>query len=108
MGKYKEAYRWLKSLQKRGFEGDAAFYFWLSHAAYHSGHEEASRQAWDQLKKIDPDKDGYAPWSEHAAMPHADALEHDRDYLVKKLDHTKKANDFSACFYWGNQLISKK
>ncbi|AIY04864.1 transcriptional regulator [Planococcus sp. PAMC 21323] len=101
VGKYKEAYRWLKSLQKRGFEGDAAFYFWLSHAAYHSGHEEASRQAWDQLKKMDPDKDGYAPWNEHSSMPHADALEHDRDYLVKKLDHTKKSERLFGLFLLG-------
>ncbi|ANU23864.1 tetratricopeptide repeat protein [Planococcus donghaensis] len=101
VGKYKEAYRWLKSLQKRGFEGDAAFYFWLSHAAYHSGHEEASRQAWDQLKKMDPDKDGYAPWNEHSAMPHADALEHDRDYLVEKLDHAKKSERLFGLFLLG-------
>ncbi|AQU78772.1 transcriptional regulator [Planococcus faecalis] len=102
VGKYKEAYRWLKSLHKKGFEGDAAFYFWLSHAAYHSGHEDASRQAWDQLKKMDPDKDGYAPWNEHSEMPHVDALEHDRDYLVGKLDHQKKSERLFGLF-----LLSK-
>ncbi|MBT2571901.1 tetratricopeptide repeat protein [Planococcus sp. ISL-110] len=101
VGKYKEAYRWLKSLQKRGFDGDPAFYFWLSHAAYHSGYEEASRQAWDQLKKMDPGKDGYEPWNDHSAMPHADALEHDRDYLVKKLDHVKKSERIFGLFLLG-------
>ena len=101
VGKYKEAYRWLKSLQKRGFDGDPAFYFWLSHAAYHSGHEEASRQAWEQLKKMDPGKDGYEPWNEHAAMPHADALEHDRDYLTKKLDHAQKSERLLGLFLLG-------
>ncbi len=101
VGKYKEAYRWLRSLQKRGFEGDTAFYFWLSHSAYHSGHEEISRQAWEQLKKMDPDKDGFAPWSEHSAMPHADALEHDRDYLAQKLDHAKKSERLFGLFLLG-------
>lgn len=101
VGKYKEAYRWLRSLQKRGFEGDTAFYFWLSHAAYHSGHEEVSRQAWDQLKKLDPDKDGFAPWSEHSTMPHADALEHDRDYLAQKLDHVHKSERLFGLFLLG-------
>lgn len=101
VGKYKEAYHWLRSLQKRGFEGDTAFYFWLSHSAYHSGHEEISRHAWEQLKKMDPDKDGFAPWSEHSAMPHVDALEHDRDYLAQKLDHAKKSERLFGLFLLG-------
>ncbi|MGI2329382.1 tetratricopeptide repeat protein [Planococcus sp. YIM B11945] len=101
VGKYKEAYRWLRSLQKRGFDGDPAFYFWLSHAAYHSGHEEVAKQAWKQLTKMDPEKDGYEPWSENAVMPHADALEHDRDYLVEKLDHPHKSERLFGLFLLG-------
>ena len=101
VGKYKEAYRWLKSLQKRGFDGDPAFYFWLSHAAYHSGHEEAAKQAWKQLTKMDPDKDGYEPWLENASMPHTDALEHDRDFLVEKLDHTHRSERLFGLFLLG-------
>ncbi|HSI66677.1 MAG TPA: tetratricopeptide repeat protein [Planococcus sp. (in: firmicutes)] len=101
VGKYKEAYRWLKSLQKRGFDGDPAFYFWLSHAAYHSGHEEAAKSAWKQLIKIDPGKDGYEPWAEQASMPHADALEHDRDYLVGKLDHPQRSERLFGLFMLG-------
>ncbi|TWT00094.1 lipopolysaccharide assembly protein LapB [Planomicrobium sp. CPCC 101079] len=101
VGKYKEAYRWLRSLQKRGFDGDPAFYFWLSHAAYHSGHEDVARQAWKQLAKMDPDKEGYEPWAENAVMPHADALEHDRDYLVEKLDHPHKSERLFGLFLLG-------
>lgn len=101
VGKYKEAYRWLRSLQKRGFDGDPAFYFWLSHAAYHSGHEDIAKQAWKQLTKMDPGKDGYEPWAEQAAMPHADALEHDRDYLVGKLDHVQKSERLFGLFLLG-------
>lgn len=101
VGKYKEAYRWLKSLQKRGFDGDPAFYFWLSHAAYHSGHEEAAKEAWKHLTRMDPGKEGYEPWSETESMPHADALEHDRDYLVEKLDHPHKSERLFGLFLLG-------
>lgn len=101
VGKYKEAFRWLKSLQKRGFDGDPAFYFWLSHAAYHSGHEETARQAWKQLTMMDPGKDGYEPWSENSEMPHADALEHDREYLVEKLDHAHRSERLFGLFLLG-------
>jgi Flp pilus assembly protein TadD/antitoxin component HigA of HigAB toxin-antitoxin module len=101
VGKYKEAYRWLKSLQKRGFDGDPAFYFWLSHAAYHSGHEETAKQAWDQLKRMDPAKEGFEPWGEQAVMPHADALEHDRDFLIHKLDHPHLSERLYGLFLVG-------
>ncbi len=101
VGKYKEAYRWLKSLQKRGFDGDPAFYFWLSHAAYHSGHEETAKQAWEHLRKIDPAKEGYEPWGEQAVMPHADALEHDRDFLIQKLDHPHLSERLYGLFLLG-------
>lgn len=101
VGKYKEAYRWLKSLQKRGFDGDPAFYFWLSHAAYHSGHEETAKNAWEQLKRMDPAKEGYEPWGEQAVMPHIDALEHDRDFLIHKLDHPKLSERIYGLFLLG-------
>lgn len=98
VGKYKEAYRWLRSLQKRGFDGDPAFYFWLSHAAYHSNHEDVAKQAWKQLTAMDPGKEGYEPWQEDVTMPHSDALEHDRDYLVEKLDHPHRSERLFGMF----------
>lgn len=101
VGKYKEAYRWLRSLQKRGFDGDPAFYFWLSHAAYHSGHEDIAKQAWKQLTKMDPGKGGYEPWADNGVMPHEDALEHNRDYLVGKLDHSHKSERLFGLFLLG-------
>ncbi len=101
VGKYKEAYRWLRSLQKRGFDGDPAFYFWLSHAAYHSGHEDVAKQAWKQLTQMDPTKGGYEPWADNGVMPHEDALEHNRDYLVAKLDHSHKSERLFGMFLLG-------
>ena len=64
VGKHKEAFNWLRSLQKRGFEGDAGYYFWLSHSAYFTGHEEIAREAYAKLIEIDPTKEGYEPWKD--------------------------------------------
>ncbi len=56
IGRHKEAYNWLRSLQKRGFEGDTGYYFWLSHSAYFSGHEEVAREAYATLDRIGSDE----------------------------------------------------
>lgn len=88
IGQYELAYKWLRSMQKRGYVGDAGFYFWLSHAAYFSGHEEISKSAWDQLLELDPDKEGFEPWRQQENEFGLDALEHDRDFIVEKLEST--------------------
>ena len=62
IGKYEQAFKWLRSLQRKGFEGDPGFYFWLSHSAYFSGHEEVAKNAWKALLKLDPEKAGFEPW----------------------------------------------
>ncbi|MFJ7699110.1 tetratricopeptide repeat protein [Lysinibacillus fusiformis] len=86
IGQYELAYKWLRSMQKRGYVGDAGFYFWLSHAAYFSGHEEVSKSAWGQLLEVDPDKEGFEPWRQHDNEFALDALEHDRNFIVEKLE----------------------
>lgn len=101
LGQYKEAYRWLRSLQKRGFNGDPAFYFWLSHSAFHCGYEEAAKHAWRQLIKLDPTKEGYEPWTDTPEVPNASAIEHDREYLIAKLDHPHKSERLFGYFLLG-------
>ena len=49
VGEHKEAFGWLRNLQKHGFEGDAGFYFWLSHSAYFTGHDDNRREAYAKL-----------------------------------------------------------
>ncbi|PPA70191.1 tetratricopeptide repeat protein [Jeotgalibacillus proteolyticus] len=63
VGRHEKAYAWLKSLVKRGFEGDAGFYFWLSHAAWHSGHEKVARDSWKRVIEEQPEKEGLEPWN---------------------------------------------
>ncbi|MEW9502115.1 tetratricopeptide repeat protein [Jeotgalibacillus marinus] len=63
VGRHKQAYGWLKSLVKRGFEGDAGFYFWLSQSAWQTGHEKVAKEAWKRVLIDQPDKEGMEPWN---------------------------------------------
>ncbi|KIY23732.1 MULTISPECIES: tetratricopeptide repeat protein [Mesobacillus] len=68
IGEYELAYRWLKKLQKSGFEGDGAFYYWLANASYFTGRENMARSAWKKVLEHNPEKDGMEPWSEKSGM----------------------------------------
>lgn len=102
IGQYEVAFKWLRSMQKRGYSGDAGFYFWLSHAAYFSGHEEISKSAWTQLLELDPDKEGFEPWRQTETMYELDALEHNRGYVVEKL-----LSDYGSERIFGLFLLSR-
>jgi len=87
IGKYEEAFKWLRSLQKKGFEGDPGFYFWLSHSAYFSGYEEISRNAWKALLKIDPEKAGFEPWLPHMQEINDNGSEQQKEFILEKLQN---------------------
>ncbi|WP_046174361.1 tetratricopeptide repeat protein [Domibacillus indicus] len=63
IGRYEEAYRWLKKLQKSGFEGDTGFYYWLAYAAHYTGRPQTARSAWKQVLRESPEKEGLEPWN---------------------------------------------
>ncbi|AYC30117.1 tetratricopeptide repeat protein [Paenisporosarcina cavernae] len=98
VGKYEQAYKWLRSLQKKGHEGDAGFYFWLSHSAYFSGHEKIARQAWEQLLLLAPDKEGLEPWLGQKAGDTLKGLEHNRDFIVEKLENAYRSERLFGLF----------
>ena len=103
IGQYDVAYKWLRSMQKRGYVGDAGFYFWLSHAAYFSGHEESSKTAWAQLLELDPEKEGFEPWKHQFDSAYElDALEHNREYILEKLH-----SDYESDRIFGLFLLSR-
>jgi len=85
VGKHHEAYSLLRSIQKHGFEGDAGFYFWLSHSAYFTGREESARTAYAKLIEIDPMKAGYEPWKGVSEVIKPDSVEQDREFLLAKI-----------------------
>jgi tetratricopeptide (TPR) repeat protein len=62
IGKYENAFQWLRHLYAHQYEGDAAFYYWLSIAAYYCGNEALSQKVWEIVIKLTPDKKGSEPW----------------------------------------------
>lgn len=98
IGKYEQAFKWLRSLQRKGFEGDPGFYFWLSHSAYFSGHEEVARNAWKSLLKMDPEKAGFEPWLPHMTETNDSAMENQKEFILEKL-HDKHVSERILGFY---------
>ena len=85
VGRHKEAFTLLRSIQKHGFEGDAGFYFWLSHSAYFTGREVIARESYAKLIAIDPTKEGYEPWKDVSDVIKPDSVEQDRNFLLGKI-----------------------
>ena len=84
IGQYEHAYKWLRSMSKRGYEGDPGFYFWLAQSAYFSGHEDIAKQAWANLLKIDPTKEGFEPWLNDTGK--TNSLENSREIIIDKIN----------------------
>ncbi|WP_170289368.1 tetratricopeptide repeat protein [Metabacillus lacus] len=64
VGQYALAYRWLRSLQRQGFDGDDTFYYWLASAAYYTGNQNTADYAWQRVVEINPSKAETQPWKE--------------------------------------------
>ena len=101
-GRYEEAYHWLRSLQKRGFEGDIGFYFWLANAAYFTGHRKVAEQANEALLKLDPSKEGLEPWNSLDDDIDLDSYEEDVPFLLEKI-----ASSYSSERMLGLYLVGK-
>jgi len=104
VGRYEEAYKWLRSLQKRGFEGDPGFYFWLSHAAYFSGRKAVGKSAWKKLLEIDPDKDGFEPWAHESRVTNPNAIEQNREFIVEKLESKYRSDRLFGLYLLGKTV----
>ncbi|MBU8880927.1 tetratricopeptide repeat protein [Bacillus sp. FJAT-29790] len=83
-GEYDEAYSWLRKLQKKGFDGDGAYYYWLSYAAYFTGKENIARSAWKKAVEMNPEKEGSEPWNDEKS-PY-DGFENHHSTILKKFD----------------------
>lgn len=64
VGRYDLAYKWLRLLQKQGFEGDGTFYYWLSWASYKTGRTGLAESSWARVLQYSPEKEGSEPWNE--------------------------------------------
>ncbi|MDQ0215957.1 tetratricopeptide (TPR) repeat protein [Oikeobacillus pervagus] len=84
VGQFEDAYFWLKKLYKAGFQGDASFYYWLSHAAYQTGHQKTAYTVWEHVKEMSPEKEGSEPWN-HSSQEKL-GYEHHISSIVKRLN----------------------
>jgi tetratricopeptide (TPR) repeat protein len=64
IGEHELGHFWLRKLYKKGYDGDGAFYYWLSYTAFHSGHLPFAKSIWKIVLELSPDKDGHEPWNE--------------------------------------------
>ena len=83
IGEYRTAYAWLKQLQRKNFDGDDTFYYWIANCAYHLGYEESSRNAWKKVIEINPKKEGLEPWGDDTGR--FAGYEHQVSMITKKL-----------------------
>lgn len=102
IGKYEEAFYWLRSLQKRGFQGDIGYYFWLSNAAYFTGRQRIAEQAYEQLLQMDPSKEGFEPWKALGKEFDTDSFEENLQFLIEKI-----ASPYAGERLLGMYLIGK-
>ena len=86
VGRYEESYFWLKNLYKKGFDGDVNFYYWLSFAAYHTGHLKTAHAAWEQVLQMAPEKEGLEPWNEEEFTFHRQGIEKMPSSIIKRLN----------------------
>lgn len=84
-GYYEEAYIWLRQLQKKGYEGDGTFYYWLSKSAHQIGQKRVAENAWAKVVEYSPDKEGLEPWGEMIEDEESGFEEH-APSIIKKLE----------------------
>ncbi|MCH7322863.1 tetratricopeptide repeat protein [Solibacillus sp. MA9] len=98
IGEYESAYKWLRSMSKRGYEGDAGFYFWLAQSAHFTGHKQRANEAWQTLIKIDPTKEGMEPWLHGEVGRMGNSAENHRDFIIRQLSDEHESSRLFGLF----------
>jgi len=99
--RHKEAFNCLRGLQKHGFDKDTGYFFWLSHSAYFTGHEEIAHSAYAKLVEIDPTKEGYEPWKGVNVDITSSSVEQDRDFLLEKIQNEYRSERMLGLYLLG-------
>lgn len=103
LGKHEEGYRILRQLQKIGFGEDPSFYFWLAHSAYFSGRKDRAHQAWLELIRLDPTKEGFEPWKVQEEEGPS-GVENEYDFLIEKLQSDSAPSRAVALYLMGKSV----
>lgn len=98
IGEYETAYKWLRSMHKRGYEGDPGFYYWLAQSAYFSQQEEIAKAAWQSLLVLDPAKEGLEPWHMSSLADEEQSLEKNRELIIEKINSKYPADRLFGLF----------
>lgn len=98
IGQYKEAFKWLHSMAKKGYGGDTGFYFWLAQSAYFSGQEQFAQDTWEILLELDPTKDGLEPWANDGTMQYRNTPENHKEFLIRQLSDVNESNRLFGLF----------
>ncbi|WP_075982892.1 tetratricopeptide repeat protein [Bacillus massilinigeriensis] len=104
VGEYEMAYAWLRKLHKHGYEGDGAFYYWLSYSAYFTGRQNLSEVVWKKVIEKSPEKSGLEPWNREDSS--ANTLEEDINYIRKRFESEYTEERLFALFL--TSISSKK
>ncbi|WLR41435.1 tetratricopeptide repeat protein [Bacillus carboniphilus] len=84
IGSYTPAFKWLYSLYKQGFAGDATFYYWLACSAYYTGNEQFAKRIWERVVEDNPLKKGSEPWAQDGELQWIHSAERLYDLYVCK------------------------
>lgn len=98
IGQYEEAYRWLRSMSKKGYEGDPGFYFWLAQSAYFTDNQAVAKEAWKQLIQMDPSKEGMEPWATGEGAISRNSAENHRDFIIRQLTDEHESSRIFGLF----------
>ncbi|MEG0471154.1 MAG: tetratricopeptide repeat protein [Solibacillus sp.] len=98
IGQYEEAFKWLRSMAKKGYEGDTGFYFWLAQAAFFSGHEQFALDTWKILLALDPSKEGLEPWANGETAKYGNTIENNREFLMRQFSDDNESGRLLGLF----------
>ncbi|ATP41735.1 transcriptional regulator [Solibacillus sp. R5-41] len=98
IGQYEEAFKWLRSMDKKGYEGDTGFYFWLAQSAFFSGQEQFAQDTWKILLELDPTKEGLEPWANGETAKYGNTIENNREFLIRQLSDDNESGRLFGLF----------
>lgn len=98
IGQYEDAYKWLRSMSKKGYDGEPGFYFWLAQSAYFSGHETVANEAWKMLIQLDPSKEGMEPWANSEGSILRNSAENNREFIIRQLTDEHQSSRIFGLF----------
>ena len=97
VGRYDQAFPILRQLQKYGYDGDSAFYYWLAKSAHFTGNVKVALDAWAHLTRENPEYAKIEPWMIEIEPPFS--LENQNQWVRQLLQSEQIENRLCGIFY---------